>query len=109
MSRRHKRVFLSYGHRDSLFVRFLANDIRAMCLDLWMDELEILPAIASDATRPERIFKSSVPCTGADGLISHIAPTLVRKGIGEITLLDDDAVEASILNRHQRIGSVGAA
>lgn len=43
--------------------------------------------------------KSSVLCIGAGGLISHIAPTLVRKGIGRITLLDDDVVEASNLNR----------
>lgn len=45
--------------------------------------------------------KSSVLCIGAGGLISHIAPTLVRKGIGRITLLDDDVVEASNLNRQR--------
>src|SRR5581483_6327232 len=38
-------------------------------------------------------FKSRVVCIGAGGLISQIAPTLVRKGIGGITLLDDDVVE----------------
>jgi molybdopterin/thiamine biosynthesis adenylyltransferase len=43
--------------------------------------------------------KSSVCCVGAGGIISHIAPTLVRKGIGRITLLDRDVVEASNLNR----------
>ena len=43
--------------------------------------------------------KSSVCCVGAGGIISHIAPTLVRKGIGRITLLDRDIVEASNLNR----------
>src|SRR5947209_6272061 len=42
---------------------------------------------------------SSVLCIGAGGLISHIAPTLVREGIGRITLLDHDVVEASNLNR----------
>jgi molybdopterin/thiamine biosynthesis adenylyltransferase len=45
--------------------------------------------------------KSSVLCIGAGGLISNIAPTLVRKGIGRITLLDDDVVEASNLNRQR--------
>lgn len=42
-----------------------------------------------------------VLCIGAGGLISHIAPTLVRKGIGRITLLDDDIVEPSNLNRQR--------
>lgn len=45
--------------------------------------------------------KSSVVCIGAGGIISHIAPTLIRKGIGRITLLDDDIVEASNLNRQR--------
>ena len=40
-------------------------------------------------------------CIGAGGLISHIAPTLVRKGIGRITFLDGDIVEASNLNRQR--------
>lgn len=45
--------------------------------------------------------KSSVLCIGAGGLVSHIAPTLVRKGIGSITLLDGDVVEQSNLNRQR--------
>lgn len=44
---------------------------------------------------------SSVLCIGAGGIISQIAPTLVRKGIGRITLLDHDIVEASNLNRQR--------
>lgn len=36
---------------------------------------------------------------GAGGILSHIAPTLVRKGIGRITLYDHDVVEASNLSR----------
>src|SRR5437867_433798 len=44
---------------------------------------------------------SNVLCIGAGGLISHIAPTLVRKGIGAVTLLDDDFVEPSNLNRQR--------
>jgi molybdopterin/thiamine biosynthesis adenylyltransferase len=36
---------------------------------------------------------------GAGGLISHIAPTAARKGIGQIALVDDDVVEANNLNR----------
>lgn len=45
--------------------------------------------------------RSHVLCVGAGGIVSHIAPTLVRKGIGRITLLDDDVVEASNLNRQR--------
>jgi len=44
---------------------------------------------------------SSVLCIGAGGLNSFVAPTLVRKGIGRITLLDDGIVEASNLNRQR--------
>jgi len=66
-------------------------------------------AIPGASDRQERIAgfdqavysKSHVLCIGAGGLISHIAPTLVRKGIGVITLLDDDIVEASNLNRQR--------
>jgi molybdopterin/thiamine biosynthesis adenylyltransferase len=43
--------------------------------------------------------RSQALCIGAGGLISHIAPSLVRKGIGAVTILDDDRVEASNLNR----------
>jgi molybdopterin/thiamine biosynthesis adenylyltransferase len=45
--------------------------------------------------------KASVLCIGAGGIISQIAPTLVRKGIGRITLLDDDLVEPTNLNRQR--------
>lgn len=45
--------------------------------------------------------KAAVVCIGSGGLISHIAPTLVRKGIGRITLLDADIVEPSNLNRQR--------
>lgn len=44
---------------------------------------------------------SHVICIGAGGLIGHIAPTLARKGIGRLTLFDDDEVEASNLNRQR--------
>ncbi len=45
--------------------------------------------------------KSSVLCIGAGGIMSQIAPTLVRKGIGRIELLDDDVVEPTNLNRQR--------
>ncbi len=45
--------------------------------------------------------KSRVLCIGAGGIISQIAPTLVRKGIGRIMLLDNDVVETSNLNRQR--------
>jgi adenylyltransferase/sulfurtransferase len=48
-----------------------------------------------------KFSSSHVLCVGAGGLISHIAPTLVRKGIGRITLLDRDIVEVSNLNRQR--------
>ena len=47
----------------------------------------------------EVFSKSSVCCVGAGGIISHIAPTLARKGISRITLLDRDIVEVTNLNR----------
>ena len=50
----------------------------------------------------QKLFsKTHVLCVGAGGIISMIAPTLVRKGIGRITLLDDDVVEESNLNRQR--------
>ena len=45
--------------------------------------------------------RSHALCIGAGGLISNIAPTLVRKGIGALTILDDDDVEVSNLNRQR--------
>src|SRR5436190_18463346 len=45
--------------------------------------------------------KFSLVAVGAGGIVSQIAPTLVRKGIGGITLLDDDHVETSNLNRQR--------
>jgi molybdopterin/thiamine biosynthesis adenylyltransferase len=50
----------------------------------------------------QEVFSTShVLCVGAGGIVSMIAPTLVRKGIGRITLLDDDVVEESNLNRQR--------
>lgn len=49
----------------------------------------------------ERYGLSHVLCIGAGGLISNVAPAMVRKGIGALTILDDDEVEASNLNRQR--------
>lgn len=49
----------------------------------------------------EKFSQSHVLCIGAGGIISNIAPTLCRKGVGRITLLDDDRAEASNLNRQR--------
>ena len=50
----------------------------------------------------QKIYSQShVLCIGAGGLISNIAPALVRKGIGGLTVLDPDVVEASNLNRQR--------
>jgi molybdopterin/thiamine biosynthesis adenylyltransferase len=50
----------------------------------------------------QEIFsKARVTCIGAGGIVSQIAPTLARKGIGGIALLDGDIVEASNLNRQR--------
>src|SRR2546427_4811196 len=50
----------------------------------------------------QKVFsQSSVTCVGAGGIISQIAPTLVRKGIGRLALLDGDTVESSNLNRQR--------
>lgn len=45
--------------------------------------------------------RAHVVCIGAGGLISQIAPTLVRKGIGALMILDNDVVEPSNLNRQR--------
>ncbi len=47
----------------------------------------------------DKYSRAHVLCIGAGGLISHVSPALVRKGIGALTVLDDDLVEASNLNR----------
>lgn len=49
----------------------------------------------------EILSSSRALCVGAGGLISYIAPPLVRKGVGAITLVDDDFVETSNLNRQR--------
>jgi hypothetical protein len=36
-----KRVFISYSHADSAFVKRLADDLKKAGLDIWLDELEI--------------------------------------------------------------------
>lgn len=48
-----------------------------------------------------RLCTSRIVCIGAGGLISHIAPALARKGVGALTILDDDIVEVSNLNRQR--------
>jgi molybdopterin/thiamine biosynthesis adenylyltransferase len=50
----------------------------------------------------QEIFSNAhLLCVGAGGIVSQIAPTIVRKGVGRITLLDDDVVEPSNLNRQR--------
>jgi molybdopterin/thiamine biosynthesis adenylyltransferase len=51
--------------------------------------------------RSDDLLKRQCRLCGRRGIISHIAPTLVRKGIGRIALLDDDIVEPSNLNRQR--------
>jgi len=60
------------------------------------DQQRLIPGFDQEAFSHGRIL-----CIGAGGLISHIAPTLVRKGIGQITLVDHDIVEPSNLNRQR--------
>ena len=47
----------------------------------------------------EALSNAHILMIGAGGIVSHIAPTLVRKGIGKLTILDHDTVESSNLNR----------
>src|ERR1039458_6792946 len=47
------------------------------------------------------LSRARVLCIGAGGIVSQVAPTLARKGVGAITLLDDDIVEPSNLNRQR--------
>ena len=59
-----------------------------------MDRHENIPGFEQAA-----FSTSKVVLIGAGGLGGHIAPTLVRKGIGDLLILDPDEVEASNLNR----------
>ncbi len=49
----------------------------------------------------EKYSRAHVLCIGAGGLVGQVAPALVRKGIGALTILDDDVVEVSNLNRQR--------
>jgi len=66
-----KRVFLSYGHDDRPFVRFLANDIRATRVKLWMDELKILPG-------DSLLGKISAGLTASDYVVACLSQTSVE-------------------------------
>lgn len=48
-----------------------------------------------------KFSRGHVLCIGAGGIMAQIAPTIVRKGIGRITILDADIVEPSNLNRQR--------
>jgi molybdopterin/thiamine biosynthesis adenylyltransferase len=61
-----------------------------------LDRQTLIPGFDQEA-----FSKAKVVCVGAGGIVSHIAPTLVRKGIGGLTILDDDVVEESNLNRQR--------
>lgn len=60
------------------------------------DRQQSIPGFDQDIFSNRRVL-----CIGAGGIGSQIAPTLVRKGIGKITVLDDDFVDASNLNRQR--------
>jgi molybdopterin/thiamine biosynthesis adenylyltransferase len=60
------------------------------------DRQKEIPGFNQDIFSNRRVL-----CIGAGGINSQIAPTLVRKGIGKITLLDDDFVDVSNLNRQR--------
>lgn len=49
----------------------------------------------------ERYSKGRMLVIGTGGLGSHILPTMVRKGVGKVILLDHDTVAPSNLNRQR--------
>jgi molybdopterin/thiamine biosynthesis adenylyltransferase len=49
----------------------------------------------------EALSRVTALCAGAGGLGSHIGECLARKGVGELILCDEDAVEPSNLNRQK--------
>jgi molybdopterin-synthase adenylyltransferase len=71
-------------------------ELRGTRVDGAEDRQKLISGFDQDA-----FSRASVVCIGSGGIISQIAPTLVRKGVGSITLLDDDVVEASNLNRQR--------
>jgi len=59
------------------------------------------PAEKDSRFRPGDFLRANRSCIGAAASFRRFAPTLVRKGIGGVMLLDDDLVEASNLNRQR--------
>lgn len=55
--------------------------------------------VADDAAARARLAASHVAIVGCGGLGSNVAHMLVRAGVGELTLIDFDVVEAGNLNR----------
>jgi molybdopterin/thiamine biosynthesis adenylyltransferase len=82
--------------RPAFTVSATLIELRAKAIPGAEDRQQKIPGFDQEA-----FSKSSVFCIGAGGIISQIAPTLVRKGIGRITLLDNDIVEVSNLNRQR--------
>lgn len=61
-----------------------------------LDRQRLVAGFDQDALSQARVL-----CIGAGGLMSQIAPTSARKGVGHITLVDDDLIEPSNLNRQR--------
>ncbi|MCL2409369.1 MAG: sulfur carrier protein ThiS adenylyltransferase ThiF [Oscillospiraceae bacterium] len=74
-----------------------------------MDELESLMASRHADGVHSRMKAGKVAVAGVGGLGSHIAVMLARMGVGELLLVDFDAVEPSNLNRqHYTINHLGS-
>lgn len=58
-----------------------------------------VPDVALDAELRERLASTNVAIIGCGGLGSNVAEMLVRSGVGALSLVDFDVVEADNLNR----------
>jgi len=81
--------------RPAFTVSQTSTSLRGRAIAGAEDRQRMIP----DSTRSAQ--QQPILCIGAGGIVSQIAPTLARKGVGELVLLDDDLVEASNLNRQR--------
>ena len=64
-----------------------------------MDDQFLRTQMLLGANAMERLQKSHVAVFGLGGVGSYAVEALVRSGIGELTLIDDDSVSVTNLNR----------
>jgi hypothetical protein len=65
------RVFLSHNHADKPFVRLLAADVKALGVQIWLDELELKPG-------DSLILSISKAIGAADYVLAFLSPHSIK-------------------------------